>query len=175
MNTIAWLMEGSTGLQSVLALHDDVVLYFTDGPPLAEVKQYRPDLGRLEAERYVIKQTTLAEQEGAKMIGDPVEFDLSFEAMATIDGGESGHWIYAPRLRKELADAVDMKGVLAGGGLSVSSSAEPVITTTTPAGSVHYDTSSGTAKVFTGTGWMVLGTTTASGVTTTDWRATVPD
>ena len=169
MNTIAWLMAGSSGLRSVWALHDDVVLYFVDGPPLGEVKQYRPDLGRLEAERYIIDQTEKAEHEGEKMVGDPVEFDLSLDAMATIDGGESGHWIYAPLLRKELADAVGLTSVLAGGGLTVSSAAPPVVSVTT--GAVTYNPTSTKLKVYNGSEWITIGTTNETRVTTTNWSA----
>jgi len=108
MNTLAWCLEGPNGSKSIYALFGATVLWASDSPggTTDKVFQFAPNGGQEEAISYLVASTSLLEKKDWRMVGEPVEFDLSDAAMASLVPNDYGDWIYAPRLREELLAAV---------------------------------------------------------------------
>jgi len=105
-NTIAWCIE-QDGNRDIHALFGATALRVSDRPNARErVWQYAPNGGRDDAVDYLVRKTSFLERWGGKLLGEPVEFNLSDAALATIHGTDPAEWYHAPRLYDELLAAV---------------------------------------------------------------------
>lgn len=174
MNTLGWSMKDPDGRRHIWALHGSIALYTkfdTD-----EVWMYTPRAGRDEAMRELHHQTANAEVEGARLVGEPMEFNLTAAAVASIQIHDEGRWVDAALLNRELI--LGVRPVRAGAGIRWEDpiiAASPTLPASAPIGDLHFESDDRKLKVWTGTAWVELGTVRASGVTMTPEGATLFD
>jgi hypothetical protein len=160
MNTTVWCLEGTGGSRSVYALYGAMALWVSDTPGTQDnVWQYAPHDGRDGAIRYLVETTSFMEERNWILRGEPVQFDLSLEAIAEIRHDHIGDWYHAPWLRGELLAAVKS---LWWESLKSSVILHSVAPRGASVGAVWYDTSANATSTWDGGSWIRMGTTTTT-------------